>query len=118
MSRRKDAVTDEVLPVVGTRACGAVGAKGGGASAPRKICDFAGGHELNRFARHMSGQIVTPDRRRGAEVPLGMIKFRPVGRFRRFAAAKSAGHGVFAMRMSRQKHPREKACILQTFLIS
>ena len=57
----------------------------------------------------MSGQIVTPDCRRGAEAPLEMIKFRPAGRFHRFAAAKSAGHGVFAMRMSRQKHPREKS---------
>ena len=64
----------------------------------------------------MSVQIVTPDCRRGAEAPLKSVKFRPAGRFRHFAAAKSAGHGVFAVRMSWQKHPIEKVCEITDFL--
>jgi len=39
----------------------------------------------------------------------------PAGRFRHFAAAKSAGHGVFAAHMSRQKHPIEKVCDITDF---
>jgi len=34
---------------------------------------------------------------------------KPAGRFRRFAAAKSAGQGVFPAHMSRQKHLLEKS---------
>jgi len=60
-------------------------------------------------------QIVTPDCRRGAEAPLKLVWLRPVGRFRRFAAAKSAGQRVFAAHMSRQKHLSKKPVHAQAF---